>query len=277
MLGFNHTQTGLIGGLATLPIAPVTSAWGEVSWVVAWGGFALLSDLDAHGPLWKRSGSAVTQMWGPITGLLSRAVTFVARGHRMGTHDLLLAPLGAWLLFTLLVSVGPIGQMTSIALAMGMMMRGWSLLAPGGVGAASNFLVSWSVAWWVVHAGQAAWFYWVPWAAVGGVIVHCLGDLLTPYGLPIPVLWIFGFDTRLSVSLFPTGKSFERSVVSPLTTLVLVGAVWWQTGISSVGELYACVDVLAREAVGQVRPMIWDAMRELGPLAGQTAQRLLER
>ena len=98
MLGHSHATTGLAAGAALLPLAPVAGTAEQLAWVAAWGGFALLPDLDQGGLHWRRalprlSGSTVATMWGPVTTALSTAVARIARGHRQGTHDVLLAPL----------------------------------------------------------------------------------------------------------------------------------------------------------------------------------------
>lgn len=57
----------------------------QTAWVLALGGASLLPDLDT-------TGSTAAHMWGPPTRLLGGTLGLLARGHRQGTHDLVLAP-----------------------------------------------------------------------------------------------------------------------------------------------------------------------------------------
>ena len=269
MMGTNHAQMGLLAGVVSVPVAPVDGLVGQLAWVVAWGGFSLLPDLD-------QSGSAVSLMWGPVTDLASGVVGGIAGGHREGTHDLVLAPLVAFGVFSGLVVAGTWGQMLAIALSIGLMLRGLSLLDIGRVGFLGNVFLSWSGAWALVSAGQVGFFAWVPWVAAGGVIVHCLGDLPTMSGIPVPLARLLGVVVRLlsavvpgdalgalarwlesgprmRLRLFSTGKSMERWVVSPALGLVLVLALSWRTGISSIPEFYAGVEM----ATGEVGRAVW--------------------
>ncbi len=84
MLGHSHALSGLATGAVTLPWAPVQGPVAQASWVAAVGGFSMLPDLDQRG-------STISRMWGPVTDLPAGIVGTVARGHRWGTHDAVLA------------------------------------------------------------------------------------------------------------------------------------------------------------------------------------------
>lgn len=58
-----------------------------------------------------------------------------------------------------------------------------------------------------------------------GIIVHCLGDLPTTEGLPIPVLWIFTRRARFSLGLFDVGGPVERRMVAPVLSGILLLAL----------------------------------------------------
>lgn len=266
MMAPDHAQMGAIAGLVTLPVAPVESAVAHVVWVIAWIGFSLIPDWDAPGG-GGRGGSAAAQMWGPVTELAAQIINQVAGGHRMGTHDLVLSPLAAFGIFSLLAHAGDLGQMTAIALAVGLSIRGLLALELGRAGVMTNFAVSWGSAWLVVQMGYEAWFSWLAFVAAGGVIVHCLGDLPTPSGLPVPVLWILGCDRRLALGWFTTGKAFETWVVTPSLGIIFVILFAWRTGITSMGELSSGMDVLAREVAQGAWPLAKEAGGVLGPVA----------
>ena len=123
MMGYNHVSCGLLTGVATLPIAPVTGPAAQTAWVLALGGASLLPDLDT-------SGSTAARMWGPITRTLGTLVGAIAQGHRQGTHDVVLAPI-AFASAALLASLHPVTTGAVLAVTIGLTLRG---LALAGVG-----------------------------------------------------------------------------------------------------------------------------------------------
>ncbi|GAB7193100.1 metal-dependent hydrolase [Kineococcus sp. NUM-3379] len=234
MLGSSHATTGLAAGAALLPLAPVAGTAEQLAWVAAWGGFALLPDLDQGGIDWRRglprlTGSTVATMWGPVTTSLSGAVSRLARGHRQGTHDVLLAPL----VFGGITALAALWQWTAIAalaLALGMALRACHAVIPGRVETTvvGNAVLSWGLAWWLTtrELGEVT---WLPWAVAGGVVVHILGDLLTRGGVPVPLSWL-GRRRRVSLNLFRTGSPVEHRLVVPLASVAAVWLVLLHTG-----------------------------------------------
>ncbi len=230
MMGFNHVSCGLAAGLATLPLAPLPTAASQTAWVLACGGTALLPDLDS-------SQSTAARMWGPLTETLAGAIATLARGHRWGTHDLVLAPLAAagitaaaahnaWTLGILL------------ALVIGLALRGLALAGAGRLGGALNLILSAATAWWLVVHGTAE----TPLLAVVvalGVIVHILGDLLTEEGIPLPILWLLGNRERVAVRAFHTNSRFERLLVAPALSLLGVWLFCRHAGIHDLPSLIA--------------------------------------
>lgn len=212
-MGRNHVATGALVGLVSLQWVPASSLVDQVCWVVACGGTAMLNDLDTRQ-------SAAARMWGPISGVLAAAVGFVARGHRRGTHDLVLAPV----VFGLLVwvaAVHPFTRAAVLAVVVGLSIKGLGRGGFGRISAALNLLVSLGAGWWLSTAG-------IPPESVAtvvalGVLVHNLGDLPTKGGLPVPILWIFGDRRRISLGLFAVNGPIERWVITP----VLAIAVLW--------------------------------------------------
>lgn len=208
MLGHSHALSGLAVGAATVPYAPVTGGLEQFAWVAAWAGFALLPDLD-----WRR-GSTIAGMWGPLTSITAAAVSKLARGHRNGTHDPFLAPLGFG---ALAVAAGNAywSQLLLLALAIGLAMRALTFVLPDdseGV-AFCNILISWIGAYLALAHGLAP--PWLPVVVAGGVAVHIVGDALTLGGVPLPFSWLSGRSRRLSLGLFRTGAVVETALLAP--------------------------------------------------------------
>ncbi len=235
MMGFNHVSCGLIAGLATLPLAPVSGAAEQTAWVLAFGGASLLPDLDT-------TGSTAARMWGPPTRLLGAAIGTLARGHRQGTHDLVLAPLVAGLV-VLLATLHPLTLGLVLALTTGLALRGLALAGMGRFGATSNLLISVSTAWWLVtHGAQNV--HALALVIAGGVLVHILGDLPTREGVPVPLAWLFGVRRRIGLDLFRVNSPLEHLVVAPALSLLGLVLLSQQTGIHDIDTLLAWFDGL---------------------------------
>lgn len=87
-----------------------------------------------------------------------------------------------------------------------------------------NLVLSWGGAWLLLVLGGFT-APWLPVAVAGGVLVHIAGDLLTSGGVPVPLTWIRGTTSRVSLGLFPTGSVLERLVVTPALTLELLAVL----------------------------------------------------
>ncbi len=231
MLGHTHAMSGLAAGAATLPLAPVQGPLEQLAWVAAWGGFALLPDLDQgglhwRGPMPRLSGSTVARMWGPVTTALASGVAVIARGHRNGTHDVLLAPLVLGVLAAL-AGRYPWTSLVLMALAIGLALQACHVVLPGRIerSVVGNLLLSFAGAWWSTRTGEVA-LEWLPWAVAGGVITHIVGDWLTVGGVPVPLTWIRGRPRRVSARLFRTGAAVEGLLAGAFaaTAVVLLAA-----------------------------------------------------
>lgn len=233
-MGYNHVGTGLIAGVATLQFVPLETPLAKAAWVVVAGGAALLPDLDSQH-------STVSRMWGSISGLLSDGMALLAGGHRQGTHDLVLAPLATGLLFWA-AGLHPWSAMAALALVIGVSIRGLCLASGGRIGAGANLLTSWGFAWWLASTGTALPAL-LPLVAALGVAVHILGDFLTDEGVPVPVVWLFGVDQRLSAGLFRTGRLVESLVVGPA---VLAGLVWTVFATAGIVDVSSTMRALSR-------------------------------
>lgn len=258
MLGHSHAMSGLAAGALTLPLAPMVGVGGgvveQLAWVAAWGGFALLPDLDQGGMHWRGamprlSGSTVARMWGPLTTTAASGVAVIARGHRQGTHDVLLAPL----VFGLLAAAAANATWSAVlvlALAIGLALQACHAVIPGRIESTvvGNLLVSFGAAWWLVRSGTVS-LGWLPWAVAGGVVVHVLGDLLTVGGIPVPLTWINGRSRRVSLRLFRTGAPVEHWIAGFFGTAALLLLLVRTPAIGPVED--AIHAVLAAVGLGQ--------------------------
>lgn len=154
---------------------------------------ALLPDLD-------QGSSTASHMWGPVSKLASRPVAFASHGHRKGTHDLVVAPVvfgllawaASWVVW---------GQVVLLAVAVGLALCSLSAAIPGRQPWDSwpvNLAVSGAAGWLLATHAAAPW--WLPVAVAAGVVVHCLGDLITVEGLPVPFSWIGGSPSYIAFS-----------------------------------------------------------------------------
>lgn len=219
MMGPAHAASGLAAGALTLGVATrfgVEAPLEQLAWVVAWGGFAYLPDLDQRG-------STAGSVWGPPTRLLSRAVGFLARRHRGGTHDVVVAPV----VFGALAAVAadqPWSAFAVLALGIGLALHAIAQLIPGGAEktALGNLALSLLGAWWLTRHGIS--LPWLPVAVAGGVLTHIAGDALTTDGVPVPfTTWLRRKPLTVGLRLFRAGRGPEpllQFLVFPALTLL---------------------------------------------------------
>ena len=218
MMGSTHAATGVLAGLTTLPIAPVHGPAGAAAWVAVWAGAALAPDLDTHG-------SSAARIWGWPTRAAGTLIGRAARGHRAGTHDIVIAPAVAFAVFAVASLWAP-AAVIAVALLAGLAQVAHDPLIPGdGRHWLTNGVLSFGFAWWaVVVADVSTW--WLPFAVAGGVVVHILGDALTTSGVPVPGAWLLPVPRREVPSwgprLFRTGSMVERRVVAPWVNAFIV-------------------------------------------------------
>jgi membrane-bound metal-dependent hydrolase YbcI (DUF457 family) len=207
VLGHSHALSGLAAGAVTLPWAPVHGAVGQAAWIAAAGGFAMLPDLDQRG-------STISRMWGPLSDVPSGVVGTIARGHRWGTHDAVVAPV----VFGFLASLASgwfWSSLLFLAMSIGLALRALHFVIPGKAEntVIGNLLLSFGGAWLLLaHTPSPA---WLPWAVMLGVLTHIAGDLLTCEGVPLPVFWAFGRN-RVKLSPMRTGTVLETAVLVPV-------------------------------------------------------------
>ncbi len=229
MLGHSHALSGLAAGAATLPWAPVHGTVAQVAWVAAAGGFAMLPDLD-------HSGSTVSDMWGPVTDVPSGAIGRLAGGHRWGTHDALLAPLGFGAVALAAANLYW-SSLVVMALAIGLALRALHFVIPGRAEntVVGNLLLSFAGAWLLLaNTPQPT---WLPWAVGLGVLTHVAGDLITRQGVPVPVLWLIR-RKRLALTPMRTGTTLEKAVLAPLFLGVALWFGYANTGARELVDPY---------------------------------------
>ena len=229
MLGHSHALSGLVAGAATLPWAPVQGAVAQVAWVSAVGGFAMLPDLD-------QQGSTISRMWGPVTDVPSRAVGVVARGHRWGTHDAVLAPV-LFGLVALAASSAWWSALLLLALAIGLALRALHFVIPGRAEntVLGNLALSWGGAYLLLEHSPGP--GWLPWAVALGVLTHIAGDALTTAGVPVPLVWLVR-RARLTLTPMRTGAPVEKLVLVPAMLLATVWLLAVNTGAWATVDPY---------------------------------------
>jgi LexA-binding, inner membrane-associated putative hydrolase len=222
VLGHSHALSGLAVGAATLPWAPVHGPVAQVSWVAAVGGFAMLPDLD-------QPGSTIARMWGPLTDIPSGAVGRIARGHRWGTHDTVLAPVVFFALATA-AAKAYWSSLLLMALAIGLALHALNFVIPGRAENTilGNLALSWGGAWWLL--AHSPWPQWLPWAVAAGTVTHIGGDLLTREGVPVPVVWVL-HRCRLALTPMRTGTTLEKAVLAPAFLLAALVLLYVNTGV----------------------------------------------
>ena len=241
-MGFNHASCGVLAGVASLGVVSVHGPVSQALWVVGVAGAALLPDLDT-------TNSSAARMWGPVSGLLAAGVGVVARGHRQGTHDLLLAPLSLGVLGWL-ASQHPVGALAALTLLIGLSLRALTLLGVGRIGAVLNLLLAVAGAYWLSTQTQASQL--LPAAVVLGIVVHILGDWVTTEGIPVPIAWLAGSPRRWSGGLFEVGSPIEVVLIAPVLTLTVLWLTLAQAGVTSPAEAVA----VAGEAIKHVALLI---------------------
>lgn len=187
-------------------------------------GGALLPDLDTPT-------ATLARAWGPISGLAAAGVGALAGGHRWGTHDLVLAPV---IVFALAAggSLSTVGAGMVAAVAAGLIVAALGSIGRGRPGWIANLGVSTAAGWWHAELAAEA-LAMIPAAVTIGVLVHILGDLVTPGGVPVPVVWLHR-RRRIAVPILRTGGFLERAVLAPTLCLVAGWLVLHDTGMGAV-------------------------------------------
>lgn len=158
-------------------------------------------------------------MWGPVSGLLAAGIGVVARGHRQGTHDLLLYSLSFGVLGWL-ASQHPVPAFAALTLLIGLSLRALTLLGARRIGAVLNPLLAVAGAYWL--STQACTGYRPPWPSASSCTSW---DWVTTEGIPVPIVWLAGSPRRWSGRLFEVGSPIEMLLAAPVLTLAVPNTI----------------------------------------------------
>lgn len=209
MLGYDHATMGAMAGIAT---CPTHHSWEyQVAWVATWTAASLWPDFD-------QPGSSAGRSFGVLSNSAARAIGFFAGGHRWGTHDVVLAPLALYFVVLPATLATVWGRMVVVALVVALALH--AMLPRHTLSRLAEALLAAAAAWWLVRIGFDQ---TLPLRSIltAGVLVHCLGDLPTSEGLPVPVVWLASRKARVVLPLFHVGSWVEKSVVAPALSLLL--------------------------------------------------------
>lgn len=214
MLGRTHAITGTAAWLGAVPAidAAVGLSYGQIALGAALAaGGAMAPDADCPG-------STICRTYGPVTNLPARLVSFIARGHRKGTHSVLgmvaftagayaCQQAGGWARWLLLwVLLGVAARALGIAIP-----RHRSITA------VIHALTMAGVTALVVAAGIDT-TQVLPGAMLVGCAAHIAGDMLTEDGCPL--LW--PIRSRFGIGLIETGGWVEPAI-GVAATIAAVG------------------------------------------------------
>lgn len=203
MLGKNHLLVGtagfLVAGQATSTMLGDPLSGPElICGAVVCAGAAMLPDID-------HPQATVARSLGPVTGFLSRVVSKLAGGHRNGTHSLLA-------LFLVYLGMGALlawGPEPWTALAVCFFFTSLALRtlteADGFVCAALSAFIA---AGLVLISPDPA---WLAFAVAFGHLLHLVGDVLTPEG--VPPLWPVS-KVRISIPIVGHTGDWRENVIA---------------------------------------------------------------
>lgn len=227
-MGRSHVFSGMAAGAAALPLLSFEHPLHALGFVAVTGAAAIIPDLDHHN-------STLTNMWGPITGGLHKALNTLGRGHRGGTHDPVLTPLAGaavaavavtnqWTAMVMLAFILGFGlRAAEFAIPGRTFEKGWLSLGVAVAASAALVLLLDERLWWTVVALPL------------GMFVHILGDAVTPEGVPTPFTWIKGSKKTLVRGPLTTNTGFEHKLLAPgflvaaavFTVIGVPGGIGW--------------------------------------------------
>lgn len=222
MLGFSHATSGALGWLVAAPA--LSSAVGRPLTIpelavgtVACAGAALIPDLD-------HPQATIAQTFGPISKSAARLTALLAGGHRQGTHSLLFTAGFGALCYLVGISSELFGtnvpSMVLMFVLAAFTFRGLNLVPPRASGTFKGVMVILEAAaltYAMTYFMPTTW-WWLGLAGAMGALIHLLGDMLTPEGVPYfwPARW------RASIPIIAhTGNVMEKFLISPLMLLAL--------------------------------------------------------
>lgn len=197
MLARGHALTGAAAFLAAGPALDPTLPELALGTLLC-AGAATAPDIDHPGSTVSRTGGIATQAVGAAVGVVSG-------GHRQATHSLLFVAAATAATHFLVVTADAVA--IAAGLAAFLIAVAGPLLARsfGGRLSFGAFMLAAGGAFWVISDGRVPLGPWFTVAVGLGVLMHLLGDMLTPEG--VPMLW--PVRRRFGLGLFTTAGMIE--------------------------------------------------------------------
>lgn len=237
-MGHTHALTGAIAWLglasplAALPLLNESSRFIEtgimatalgptelIAGTIICAGAAMLPDLD-------HPSATIAQTFGPVTWVLSKAVSWASGGHRGATHSLAFAVaigLGAHFL----ANTYPIGRDIMVVLLIGLALRALGIGIPGKKLGSALVNIGITAGLYAVFLSQGVGYAWLGLAVGIGSFTHVVGDCMTERGCP--VLWPLSMKFLLPWKIgIKTGRKFEQKFLAPVLSVAIVGLLFWR-------------------------------------------------
>lgn len=243
-MGRGHIVVSSLAWMAGAPAA--AAAWGHPMTT----GEVLVSTVAVAGwsvwPDWDHSDAALSKTLGPLSKGFAKLVGTVSGGHRVGkTHSLLFAVLMGLLATALERVPTQVAGLTlpqNWALLVLLWFLAYSVMLTMELSVSRTTLLGDEI--YAVEAavlvGVALWlapdpWWWMPWAAVAGCLLHCLEDAITTRGvknffwplrkprLRLPVLGNAGGTREKVLTTASTGA------LAWVALAVATGNQWWST------------------------------------------------
>lgn len=222
-----HALSGAAAFLAVAPTLSIAPAAVVVGTLLS-AGAATAPDLDHPGSTISRSGGLTTRAVGSVVRML-------AGGHRQATHSLLFVAAAGSAVQLFVVDPGAVVP-AAVIVAVLVAVAG-PLLAEsfGGRASVVAFLAAAAGSAALVLTGRVPVGGWFTVAVAGGMLVHVVGDMLTPDG--VPLLW--PLRRRFGVGVFRTAGLVEDVVTVLLAAAAFglaVRALLWGHGVDVGGQ-----------------------------------------
>ncbi|WP_327090965.1 metal-dependent hydrolase [Nonomuraea sp. NBC_01738] len=238
MMGHSHAMTGAIAWLGLAPAFTAVPLLNEstrfidtgimataltpaelIAGAIICAGSAMLPDLD-------HPSATIAQTFGPVTWALSKAVNWIAGGHRGMTHSLVFAAamgFGAhWL-----AGRYPIGRDIMVVLMIGLALRAIGVGIPGNKLGSAMINIGLTAGLYTVFMSLGVGYAWLGLAVGVGCLIHVVGDCMTEKGCP--VLWPLAARWVLPWKIgIKTGQKFETKVLAPVLSVAIVGLLFWR-------------------------------------------------
>ena len=230
MMGRSHVIMAGLGWMAAAPSVaqhfhrPLTLPEVLVSTVTA-AGFGLCPDID-------HPQATIARTLGPVTKAICGFIGQLAGGHRKGTHTLLFAALVDGLVVALYNYAGRIGQLTLYMCAAFLMCWAIRLRITKARRREAVFLAQAIVMTAVADWADPGTWWWLPWAAAGGTLLHLVADGMTTGGVPLFLpLTAKRYSIPIAGDTGGPGEAVITWLAVPAFAWVLAatidGAQWW--------------------------------------------------